>query len=181
MRLRFFFILLLNSFLFNSLSIGKIKDLQTCQNFNFNNSDFNLNNFLSSWLPLVKSKEIPFFSECDSIKFVINDGSVKAEVKNKKNPNSSSNMNLKFSETKNTNSFSFSYLGIKNILTVLDTDYTNFAVLYTCTDLFFSKLYNIVILSKSDELPDSKLKEIKENIEKKTGKTNWINVNQKNC
>ncbi len=161
--------------------MSKLKDINTCKNFNYNNLDFKLENFMGSWIPIMKSQEIPFFSACDKMKFGKTDGSLKAEVTSRKNQNFSASINLKLSETKNKNSYLFTYLGINNILTIIETDYSTFAVLYTCTDLFFSQMYNIVILSKNYELPDAKLKEIKENIQKTIGKLNLININQKNC
>jgi hypothetical protein len=180
-RIRFFYFLLIIKILAYFLITSKLKDINTCKNFNHNNLDFKLENFMGSWIPLMKSQEIPFFSACDQMKFAKIDGSLKAEVTSRKNQNASPSINLKLSETKNKNSYSFTYLGINNILTIIDTDYSTFAVLYTCTDIFFTNMYNIVILSKNDKLPDAKLKEIKENIQKTTGKVNLISINQKNC
>ncbi len=101
------------------------------------------------------------------------------QVKKRSDDSSSIKMNLE--KTKNPNSFTFSYLGIKNMLTVVETDYDNYAVVYTCTDMFFSKMYNVVILSRKDSLSEDKLKELMTMIKNKLGEKNMKVINQLGC
>ena len=169
-RLIFFFYILNLLFLISHHECSKkmkTTNIDKCKNFNLGLNDFKLDSFTGVWYPISKSSNLPVFTNCDKITFTKSNGQLTGEIANRKKRNSNDNLSLNLSNTANLNSFSFSYIGIKNVLTVIDTDYQNWAILYACTDLFFSKMYNVVVMSRSISLPQAKLDELNEIIKTK--------------
>jgi lipocalin len=160
------------------LSLTKAKDIAMCKKIDFSNSQFNLQQFLGTWYPLLKTDSLPIFSTCDYITFSMpnNSTTLTGEIKNRQTGQTSFKLDL--AKSNNSNSFTFSYI-VKNMLSVVDTDYKSYAILYTCTDLVFDILHNAMILSRTENLPQETLDKLKNIIKEKFGGEAKVNISQR--
>jgi lipocalin len=171
------FLLLQKNFISTKKLSLKTQSISSCKNFKFPNSDFKLDQFVGTWYPLMKTESLPIFSTCESINFSLpsNSSAITGEIKNRKT--GKTDFKLDLAKSQNSNSFTFSYI-VNNVLSVIDTDYKSWAIVYTCTNMIFYKMYNAVILSRTDSLPQETLNKLKTIIKDKLGENLNKNVAQ---
>jgi hypothetical protein len=165
--LKFIFCLICLVLLFKT-SFSKIKlktkDINQCKNFEHKKSDFKIDLFLGVWYPVKKSKDLPILDDCDKIT-IKNTPTLLAELQSHKRGAISTSRDTKrldLGSTNNINSFKFSIMGINNVLTIIDTDYVSWALVYICSEKSSNRTYNALILSRNYTL-DKRNEDVLEN------------------
>jgi hypothetical protein len=142
----------------------KTKVIDQCKNFEYKYPDFKIDSFLGVWYPVRKSKGLPILEDCDKIT-IKSTPTLLAELQSNKKRNSSIvsiPKTLELGSTNSINSFKFSIMGINNVLTIIDTDYVSWALIYICSEKSSIRRYNVLLLSRNYTL-DKKTEEVLEN------------------
>jgi hypothetical protein len=167
-------ILALSSLIFIN-SIHKTR-IEKCKNLKLN-FDLKKEKFFGRWYPLVVSKNIPLKPDCFAVEVndLARDQIMGATFNRKQNRTETTHVMT----LKTGNSFVFKRGNTNTLVSVLDTDYNSYAVVYACVEQLFRK-YFVAILSRSDSLPEDKLKNLTNFVKEKTGIKNYKNVVQAN-
>lgn len=144
-----------------------------------NPNKYHIPNFKASefmkgvWYPVEKSTSLPFIGECDALDITSKDVNGKLEhtinLVNFKNDPSKTEMHLGVTETSSPNAFKLSVLGFDQTGIIVDTDNENYAVLLVCSDIFFIRGTNIMVLARQTVLSNELDQKIRENIRNKIG------------
>ena len=179
MYLHKLFPILLLSFVFiNCTFKTKTRDLNSCKNYSLL---FNLDKskFLGEWMPLKVSNNVKGNHDCISINVSnISETQVSIGIKNRKKRGNEVTGIL--TKSRNSNSFIGKYKGHEAVISVLDTDYKTYAVVYACRS-GIRKHYYVGILGRNSTLPESKIVELEAFIKDKTGKKKMKNIKQDNA
>ena len=152
--------------------------LGRCQNIEYGRDSLNLNRYLGNWFELARAKSIPFQKgDCTQATYSLNDdGSVRVnniEVVDGKQKGVVGRATKTNNEFRFKISFSDTFWGnlFKGDYQVADTDYENYAIIYSCTNLLFAKSEFYWILSRTREVSEETLVELTSYVEKKFNKT----------
>jgi hypothetical protein len=167
-------ILALNILIFIN-SVHKTK-IEKCKNLKLN-FDFKKEKFFGRWYPIVVSKNFPLKPDCFAVD--INDLSrdqiMGASFDRKQNRTLTTHVMT----SKTANSFVVKKGNIQGLISILDTDYNSYAVVYACVEQLYRR-YVVAILSRNETLPEDKLKNLTNFVREKTGIKNYKNVIQAN-
>lgn len=120
---------------------------------------FQLNDYLGKWYEVARHNSIPFQKgECNTAQYSLNENK-NISVFNKEKVGSNYNtINAEGFATDDPFRFKIDFgqgfwnKYFKGDYRIVDTDYKNFAIVYSCTDYFFGKFYYCWILSRTPEL-----------------------------
>jgi lipocalin len=130
----------------------KTKDINTCNNVNFQIKDFNPENLLGTWYPIAHTEQLFFSLKCDYLNLLKrNDNAFYLEKVNRKYLNNTRNFRVLLNKTSYLNSALLKFEGIDHLVTVVETDYLNYAVVLMCSDTD-PKSYNVIILSREPNM-----------------------------
>jgi hypothetical protein len=154
----------------------KTAAIDTCKNLNIK-FDLKKEKFSGTWFPVVVSKNIPLKSDCYSVEVnTVTNDKMLIGIHNRRRGRNETTYVL---NAKTENSFEVKHNTINSLVTVLDTDYNTYAILYACTDVLM-KRYFVAILSRETTLPDAKIKNLTNYIRNMTRIKNFKNVKQGN-
>jgi hypothetical protein len=167
----------------NSLSIKNTlktsQDINTCKNLNLN-FDLDRNRFSGDWYPLSFSSD--YYTDmidpnCWTLNFKnLNETHVEMSAFNRKDI---SNKVYSFTlPALNNNTFYGESQGIQGSVSVIDTDYENYAVFYKCIVSQGKNFYSVAILGRNTSLPEEMIKNIENYITSTTGFTKFMRAEQ---
>jgi len=148
----------------------------SCPAFKYELEEFKTIDYLGKWYEIARHKDTPFQKgECTTAEYsVLENGNIK--VLNTENINGKINQAIGEAE-KTEDPFKlkitfgnslFSKL-FKGDYRVIDTDYKNFSLVYSCTDFFFGKFYYVWVLSREPVFSEANLQKVLNEIEVKFG------------
>jgi hypothetical protein len=167
--LNFIFVALSLFFLGSCLQIHKssLKDIHTCKNLEFN---FNLNKtkFAGTWYPLMISNKKK--ADCLLATFTnLDTNGMSLSIFNRRRNAEIFNFILR--PYSNPNTFLIEWEIKSDLVTVLDTDYENYAILYKCKVKKNKTNHFAVIVARSKSLPEDMMKTLLDNVTRMTGIT----------
>jgi len=149
-----------------------------CKNVERELDSFDLNRYLGQWFELARGKDVPFQKgDCTQANYSMNDdGTVRV---NNIGVEEGKEFNIigKLETTKNPFLFKLIFSDtifgklLKGDYQVVDTDYDNYAIVYSCTNLLFGKNESYWILSRTREVSEHSLLVLTTYVEKKFNKT----------
>jgi len=135
---------------------------------------FRVNDYLGKWYEIARHKTTPFQKgDCTTAEYSLNQaGNINVFNKEKVGDKYNS-INGETSKTDDPfrfkiafGNFVFSKL-FKGDYRVIDTDYNNYALVYSCSDFYIAKQYTAYILSRTPELPQFFLDRVLDQLEKR--------------
>jgi apolipoprotein D and lipocalin family protein len=138
-------------------------------------AEFRLNDYLGKWYEIARHKTIPFQKgECTTAEYSLNAaGNVAVHNKEKLGGSGYSDISAEGYKTDDPFRFkidfgkSFWSKYFKGDYRVVNTDYKNYTIVYSCSDYFFGKFYFAWILSRTPELSQVHLDNILAELETK--------------
>ena len=86
-----------------------------------------------------------------------------------------------FMKIKNPNSFYINFFGIENVLTIVSTDYNNYAIVYGCHDIGLAMVYNTVILGRNRTMNNDTMTNLIDEVRNKLNESDLKKIDQSNC
>jgi apolipoprotein D and lipocalin family protein len=145
------------SYSFCELSWGK------CPNYTHQMESFDLSRYTGKWYEIARFKTPFQFGECDTANYSLNaDGTLKvvnSELRDGEMTQVEGTGEKTDDQFRFKISFSKSFFSkfFKGDYRVVYTDYEGFSVVYSCSDLLFSKVEYVWILSRTSQLDKTKL------------------------
>lgn len=150
----------------------------SCPSFKYEQDSFQSNDYLGKWYEIARHKGTPFQKgDCTTAEYsALENGNIK--VVNSEYTNgvltravgeaekSEDQFRLKISFGKSLFSKFF-----KGDYRVVDTDYKNYTLVYSCTDFFFGNFYFVWVLAREPTLPEATVQKILAEIQAKFGVT----------
>ncbi len=148
----------------------------TCPSFKYELDTFDVENYVGKWYEIARHVQTPFQKgDCGTAEYtLLENGSIK--VVNTEYTNGQ--VNQAFGEANRTDdpfklkiSFGTSIISklFKGDYRVVDTDYKNYSLVYSCTDIFFGKFYFVWIIAREPVLPEATLERLLNEIQNKFG------------
>ena len=155
-----------------SLSISKT-DWGSCPSTLKEGEEFRVNAYLGKWYEIARHKSTPFQKgDCGVAEYSLNEkGNIKV-YNTEKTPEKTNSITGEASKTDDPFRFKIAFGDFpfnklfKGDYRVIDTDYNNFALVYSCADFYLAKQYTAYILSRTPELPQAFLDRIFLQLEK---------------
>jgi apolipoprotein D and lipocalin family protein len=160
-----------------------------CPKIQYELNSFELNRYLGKWYELAREKSIPFQkTDCTNAVYSLNDdgtikvlnsgvvsGKVRSAVGRAETTENPFKLKISFSDSFSGKLFKGDYQVVNTDndggYQVVNTDYDGFSIVYSCTDLFFSRVEYYWILSRTREVSAEKLDGLTSYVEKKFGTT----------
>ena len=149
-----------------------------CSNLLKEGEQFRLNNYLGKWYEIARLNTIPFQKgDCGTAEYSLNEaGNIRVLNKEK---TTEKDVSIVGEATKTDDPFRFEIAFGDTIISkifkgdyrVIDTDYKNISVVYSCFDYFFGKFYYAWILARTPEIDEVLMENALMELETKYGIT----------
>jgi lipocalin len=148
----------------------------TCPTFKRSIPSLEINRYLGHWYELGRHRSVPFQKgDCGKVFYSLNpDGTIRIENTEKRDDKFTTIIGRAFTTSDPFRlkiTFSETWIGklFKGDYQVVETDYEGFAVVYSCSDFFFARYEYVWILSRTPQVTEEKLNEIKNVLTEKLG------------
>ena len=134
-------------------------------------SGFDVSQYVGTWYEIARDKNIPFeYGDCTQARYASLGGSKISVHNSLENPNTGA-VDSAYASAKCDGAHCHVkfFLFYSGDYRVVATDYTSYAIVYSCTDFIFFKSENVWILSRSETLDSTTLAAAQSTITSETG------------